>query len=67
MEGQITPQGIHDLRRKILEKEPYTKEELKQAVKALVGDRVAASQAEASKPTRRKAKKTVSLDSFLPS
>lgn len=56
---------INDLRKRVLEKQPVTKDELAAAVHAMCGERINA-QAAADKPKKGKAKTAnVSLDDLL--
>ena len=64
----ITAEQLNDLRRRVLEAEEYTKEELINAVNALVGARVAAAQAvdTASRKRPARAAKKIDLNDLLP-
>lgn len=60
----MTTEQLQDMRKRVLNGEPYTKEEFAQAIRAMVGERIALS----TKPTN-KAKSTkqpvTSLDDLL--
>ena len=66
MEG-ITSEQIQDLRRRVLNKESYTDTELREAIKAISGDRLRELE-KATKPkaTRKKVVPIVDLDDMLP-
>lgn len=48
-----TAEQLNDLRRKVLEGEDVSREQLHRAIDTLVGGRLAAHEAEASKPKRK--------------
>ncbi len=63
-EQVITADKLHDLRRRILSGEEYTKEQLRASVFALFGERIAQAQAVATSSTKRP-KKSVNLDDLV--
>ena len=66
MDG-ITSEQIQDLRRRVLNKEPYTDDELRAAIQAISGDRLKElEKATQPKATRRKSVPVVDLDDMLP-
>lgn len=58
----MDPKALNDLRRRVLEKAPYTEAELAEAVRSLFGERARALEATPKKSTR----KTLDLDDLLP-
>lgn len=64
MEQVLTADSLNDLRRRVLNDEEYTIDELANAVRTLVGERVAAAQ-ETSKASKKRPAKKISLDDLL--
>jgi hypothetical protein len=58
----LTPDKLNDLRKRVLANEPYTYQELAEAVKALISDRLSSFE----KPAKSKSKATpVNLDDLI--
>lgn len=55
---------LQDMRKRVLEGQPYTKEEFAQATKAMIGDRIAKAQAPTTKAKSVK-KSLVDLDDLM--
>ncbi len=60
----MTPEKLNDLRKRVLENLPYTREELAEAVRSCIADRLSQVEPVKTKSTATKVPSTL-LDKFL--
>ena len=64
-EQVMTAEKIQDLRRRVISGQDFTKEELRQSVHTLMGERIAQAQAVAT-ASRKRPSRSVNLDDLMP-
>jgi hypothetical protein len=60
----MSPDQLNDMRKRVLNNEPYTKEEFAQAMREMVGQRISEAQAPTPKAKAQK-RTTIELDSLI--